>query len=109
MEGVCTSVSARLYTSSSTQVVGPVYCAGSHVLTSAVRSLHRKKWSLNQDSAAWRLEFFPFITHNEGTRDDQRTFVEAVREDKIAVRIPHFHVFLVLAELVDSLLGELHN
>jgi hypothetical protein len=41
--------------------------------------------------------------------DDERTFIEAVREDKVAFRVPHFHMLLVLAELVDALLGKLHN
>jgi hypothetical protein len=46
---------------------------------------------------------------HEHTRDDQRTFIEAVRDDKAALRMPHFRVFLILAELVDALLGKLHN
>lgn len=38
-----------------------------------------------------------------------RTFVEALRNDKVAFRMPHLHVFLVLAQFVDALLCELHD
>ena len=55
-----------------------------------------------------QLELFVTQTR-ESTQSEGRTFIEALREDKVAFWMPHFHVFLIFAQLIDALLGELHD
>jgi hypothetical protein len=61
------------------------------------------KWSLNQVNAEDISDVHP------GRGWGRHTVVETFANNKLSIRIPHLHVFLVVPQVVYTLLRERHE